>query len=189
MGKNKDEGSTTTKRRKISSDQELMIPFNSAESIEVIVSGFPTKITKEQVQKLFKSCGEFSVSIPSPCQGIVFLKFTSEKSSKKALKLNNGSYKGNTLLINKVSDLPKVQKDKQAVTSVFVGSIKDGTTEAQLQSFFSGAGKIKSIRMNAEKAYAHIDFTNRHSAELAEKLIGAKLNGQKIKIEIADKKK
>lgn len=188
MGKNKDENSTKSKKRKLSSDQELVIPVPDLETIEVIASGFPATITKEQVQKLFKACGEFSVSIPNDSKGVIFLKFSSEKYAKKALKLNGGTYKGSTLLINKVSELPKVLKEKASITSVFVGNLKEGTTEAQLQSFFSGAGKIKAIRMNTEKAFAHIDFTNKYSAQLAAKLLGAKLNGQKIKIDIADKK-
>ncbi|OMJ79897.1 hypothetical protein SteCoe_19984 [Stentor coeruleus] len=188
MGKEKSSKDVPSKKRKISEDSELVIPVTDQNTYEVIASGFPDSISAERIKKLFKSCGDFSVSIPNESKGVVFIKFPTEKAAKKALKLSGGTYKDKTLFINLTKDLPNVTKEKPKPTPVFVGNLKIGTTEEQLRSFFSGAGNIKSIRMNLEKGFAHVDFTNRYAAEVAEKLVGGKLNGQKIKIEIADKK-
>ena len=84
--------------------------------------------------------------------------------------------------------MPIILKEKPVPTTVFVGNLASSTTEDQLKGFFSGAGKIKAIRLNLEKGFAHVEFTNRYAAQLSEKLVGGKLNGQRIKIDIADKK-
>lgn len=188
MGKKRETSPVVHKKRKVSEEQELVIPLVPDTQIEVIASGFPESITAERVQKLFKKCGDFNIKISNESKGVVILKFESTKSAKKALELNGGLYKGKTLLINTVDSLPTIKKERPVPTSVFVGSISASTTVEQLTSFFSGAGKIKSIRLNAEKGFAHIDFNNRYAAQVAEKLVGGKLNGQRLKIEIADKK-
>lgn len=186
MGKKPKSEPELVKKRKTS--EESFIPVPSMNTVEVIASGFPESISAERLQKLFKSCGDFSITLPTGSKGVAYMKFQSEKSASKALELNGGTYKGKTLLINLTSDLPSVKREKPAVTPVFVGNLKANTTEEQLQSYFSGAGKIKSIRLNTEKGFAHIDFTSRYSAQIAERLAGGKLNGQKVRIEIADKK-
>jgi RNA recognition motif-containing protein len=183
MGKKSTEEPQLRKKRKLTDDCETFIPLKP--SIQVIASGFPESITSQRIQKLFKPCGNFSVNLSSP--GVAFLLFDSESSALKALELNQGSYKGKTLFLNLTSDLPSVKREKPIATPVFVGNLKSNTTEDQLRSFFSGAGKIKSIRLNTEKGFAHIDFTSKYSADLAAKL-GGKLNGQKIRVEVADKK-
>jgi RNA recognition motif-containing protein len=186
MGKRSNAEPELQKKRKTS--EETFIPLPSANTIEVIASGFPESITPERLQRLFKACGDFSISIPSSSKGVAFLKFPTQKAASKALELSGGTYKDHTLLINLTSDLPSIKREKPTVTPIFVGNLKPTTTVEQLQSFFSGAGKIKSIRVNTEKGFAHVDFTSRYSAQIAEKLAGGKLNGQRVRIEIADKK-
>ena len=188
MKKSAETGSEVSKKRKISEDAELIIPVRHEPTIDVIASGFPETITQEKIQRLFKKCGEFTIKMPKESKGVVVLGFKSKKDMKKALELNGGAYKGKTLLINTIDSLPTIKKEKPVPTSVFVGNLAPGTTEDQLKSFFSGAGKTKSIRLNIEKGFAHVDFNSRYAAEVAEKLVGGKLNGKRIKIEIADKK-
>ena len=185
MGKKSKEEPELHKKRKLTDESDVFIPLPS--SVQVILSGFPESTSEERIKKLFKSCGDFSVKLAS--SGVAFLNFSSSKYAQRALELNGGTYKGKTLYLNLTSDLPSVKREKPVVTSVFVGSLKSNTTEDQLKSFFSGAGKIKSIRLNTEKGFAHIDFTSKYSADLAGKLAGGKLNGQHIRVEVTEKKK
>jgi RNA recognition motif-containing protein len=186
MVKRTDKESNPKKKRKVSEDKDIIIPFT--QTIDIIVSGLPDTIESTKLQKLFKKCGEFDIALPKEPKGVTVLKFASQKNADKALELNGGIYKGKTLLINTLDSLPAVKKDKPVPTTVFVGNLASNTTEDQLKSYFSGVGTLKSIRLNAEKGFAHIVFTNRYSAELSEKLLGGKLNGKRPKIEIADKK-
>jgi RNA-binding proteins (RRM domain) len=165
-----------------------VIPLTNPEEIDVVVSGLPETVTAERIQKLFKKCGDFDIKLPKESKGVVVLRFASKKYAEKALELNGGEYKGRTLLINTINTLPIILKEKPVPTTVFVGNLASSTTEDQLKGFFSGAGKIKAIRLNLEKGFAHVEFTNRYAAQLSEKLVGGKLNGQRIKIDIADKK-
>ena len=180
--------SKVNKKRKLSEDQELIIPLTQEPIIEVIASGFPESTTSDKVEKLFRKCGKFSIKCSNESRGVFTLVFNSEKSARKALVLNGGNYKGKPLLINTIESLPAIKQERQVPTSVFVGNVPATTTTEQLTSFFSGAGKIKGIRINAEKGFAHIDFSNRYAAQVAERLAGGKLNGQRLKIDIADKK-
>ncbi|CAG9336302.1 unnamed protein product [Blepharisma stoltei] len=161
---------------------------------KVIVSNLPPDFTQKSLKKIFKKCGEFAFTVPHESQGFAVVKFKDESDVKKALKLNKALYKEKELLINTPDQLPAIQKRVEKISTIFVGNLNPTTTYEQVSSFFSGCGKVKSVRMSTDpegknKGFCHVDFTNSFAANLSLNLIGKKLNGKPLKIDLsADKR-
>ena len=136
-------------------------PEASADLIELFVSGLPTSNTKKYLKKLLKKydCEFFE---PQNAAGVAVVKTASHKAARRILRLDGAEYKAHTLHIHKLADVLAVKKQpKQGAKAVLVSNLSPSTTKTQLESFFSGCGKVKAVRTPAgQQTSRRVEFFN-----------------------------
>ena len=179
-------------KQKISETESILI----SRETELFIGGLAYEATENDLKMLFSPFGEINnISIPTSngmSKGIAFISFTTTEAATSALSMNGSEFMGRALRVNLSSNKPdrKPGFSSENSCTLFVGNLSYGITEDSVREFFSGCGTIKDIRFaltpeGKQKGFAHVEFTDKESANQGLKLMGKALNGRSVKIDIA----
>ncbi|KAK4367294.1 hypothetical protein RND71_015174 [Anisodus tanguticus] len=175
---------------------------NSDISKKVYVGGIPYYSTEDDIRSYFEGCGTITevdcmnFSDSGKFRGIAIITFKTEAAAKRAMALDGSDMGGLFLKIqsyksaraNKVSNFsPNMVK---GYNRVYVGNLSWNVTEDDLKKLFSDCS-ISSIRFGEDKetgefrGYAHVDFADSLSVNMALKLDQKIVCGRPVRISCA----
>ncbi|KAF5959460.1 hypothetical protein HYC85_000669 [Camellia sinensis] len=184
---------------------------DSQETAEVVtkvyVGGIPYYSTEDDIRSYFESCGTITevdcMKFPESgkFRGIAIINFKTEAAAKRALALDGSDMGGLFLKIQPYkSTRPKtVSSDfapaiMEGYNRIYVGNLSWDITEDELRKLFSDCS-ISTIRFGEDKetkefrGYAHVDFTDSVSVNMALKLDQKIVCGRPVRIRCAVPKK
>ncbi|KAJ8535467.1 hypothetical protein K7X08_023187 [Anisodus acutangulus] len=171
-------------------------------SKKVYVGGIPYYSTEDDIRSYFEGCGTITevdcMNFPDSgkFRGIAIITFKTEAAAKRAMALDGSDMGGLFLKIqsyksaraNKVSNFsPNMVK---GYNRVYVGNLSWNVTEDDLKKLFSDCS-ISSIRFGEDKetgefrGYAHVDFADSPSVNMALKLDQEIVCGRPVRISCA----
>ncbi|GMP22906.1 hypothetical protein CsSME_00000709 [Camellia sinensis var. sinensis] len=177
---------------------------DSQETAEVVtkvyVGGIPYYSTEDDIRSYFESCGTITevdcMKFPESgkFRGIAIINFKTEAAAKRALALDGSDMGGLFLKIQPYkSTRPKtVSSDfapaiMEGYNRIYVGNLSWDITEDELRKLFSDCS-ISTIRFGEDKetkefrGYAHVDFTDSVSVNMALKLDQKIVCGRPVRI-------
>lgn len=171
-------------------------------SNKVYVGGIPYYSTKDDIRSYFEGCGTIMevdcMNFPDSgkFRGIAIITFKTEAAAKRAMALDGSDMGGLFLKIqsyksakaNKVSNFSPNMVE--GYNRVYVGNLSWNVTEDDLKKVFSDCS-ISSIRFGEDKetgefrGYAHVDFSDCVSVNMALKLDQKIVCGRPVRISCA----
>ncbi|KAG6491043.1 phragmoplastin interacting protein 1-like [Zingiber officinale] len=173
----------------------------SEENTKVYVGGIPYYWSEDDIRTYFDGCGIVTdmdcMTFPESgkFRGITILTFKTEDAAKKALALDGADMDGFYLKIqpyksnrhHKTDFAPEII---EGYNRIYIGNLSWDITEDDLRNLFSDC-KISSIRFGTDKVtgdfkgYAHADFDNGASVNIALKLDQTVVCGRPVRIRCA----
>ncbi|XP_051126998.1 phragmoplastin interacting protein 1 isoform X2 [Andrographis paniculata] len=173
-------------------------------STKVYVGGIPYYSTEDDIRSYFESCGSITdvdcMEFPDTgkFRGIAIVSFKTEAAAKRALALDGSDMGGLFLKIQPFKSssraAPKSSNFFPAVVDgynrIYIGNLSWDVSEADLRKLFSDC-TITSIRFGEDKetgefkGYAHIDFADSLSLNMALKLDQTIVCGRPVRISCA----
>ncbi|KAG8384038.1 hypothetical protein BUALT_Bualt04G0076500 [Buddleja alternifolia] len=175
-------------------------------SSRVYVGGIPYYSTEDDIRSYFESCGSITavdcMTFPDTgkFRGIAMITFKTDAAAKRALTLDGSDMGG---LFLKIQPFKSAKVNKQSNFSpavlegynrVYIGNLSWDVTENDLRKLFSVC-TITSVRFGEDKetgefkGYAHVDFANNISLNVALKLDQTVVCGRPVRISCAVPKK
>ncbi|KAG5599815.1 hypothetical protein H5410_031185 [Solanum commersonii] len=171
-------------------------------SNKVYVGGIPYYSTEDDIRSYFEGCGTITevdcMNFPDSgkFRGIAIITFKTEAAAKRAMALDGSDMGGLFLKIqsyksakaNKVSNFSPNMVE--GYNRVYVGNLSWNVTEDDLKNVFSDCS-ISSIRFGEDKetgefrGYAHVDFSDSVSVNMALKLDQKIVCGRPVRISCA----
>ena len=151
---------------------------------KVFIGNVPSDCRESDVEAFFRGIGEVRDVVVK--KNYAFCEFVDYYDAKDAVKEKDGE----KLLGTRVRvEFAKGEKGRSSNRSpdrncVYVGGLAHDAREKDIESFFSGYGKINQI--NVKKGFAFTVFDDERDAEDAVKaLSGRRLKGERVKLEFA----
>ncbi|XP_057487473.1 phragmoplastin interacting protein 1-like [Actinidia eriantha] len=185
---------------------ETIMANNSQETAEVAtkiyVGGIPYYSTEDDIRSYFEGCGTITevdcMKFPESgkFRGIAIINFKTEAAAKRGLALDGSDMGGLFLKIQpfKSTRAKNASNFAPAIVEgynrIYVGNLSWDITEDEMRKLFSGCS-ISTIRFGEDKetgefrGYAHIDFTDSLSLNMALKLDQKILSGRPVRIRCA----
>ncbi|XP_049411708.1 phragmoplastin interacting protein 1 [Solanum stenotomum] len=171
-------------------------------SNKVYVGGIPYYSTEDDIRSYFEGCGTITevdcMNFPDSgkFRGIAIITFKTEAAAKRAMALDGSDMGGLFLKIqsyksakaNKVSNFSPNMVE--GYNRVYAGNLSWNVTEDDLKNVFSDCS-ISSIRFGEDKetgefrGYAHVDFSDSVSVNMALKLDQKIVCGRPVRISCA----
>lgn len=170
---------------------------------KVYVGGIPYYSTEDDIRSYFESCGTITeidcLMFPDSgkFRGIAIISFKTDAAAKRALALDGSDMGGLFLKIvpYKSTKAKKHTEDfapsiVEGYNRIYVGNLSWDITEDDLKKFFAGC-KISSIRFGEDKetkefkGYAHVDFADSLSLNMALKLDQEMVCGRPARVRCA----
>ncbi|XP_059628182.1 phragmoplastin interacting protein 1 [Cornus florida] len=174
---------------------------------KVYVGGIPYYSTEDDIRSFFDGCGTITevdcMRFPDSgkFRGIAIINFKTEAAAKRALALDGADMGGLFLKIQpyestriKSTRVSKVSDFAPAIVEgynrIYIGNLSWDITEDELRKFFSGCS-ISSIKFGEDKetgefrGYAHVDFADSLSLNMALKLDQKIVFGRPVRISCA----
>ncbi|XP_016495331.2 phragmoplastin interacting protein 1-like [Nicotiana tabacum] len=171
-------------------------------SRKVYVGGIPYYSTEDDIRSYFEGCGTITevdcMNFPDSgkFRGIVIITFKTEAAAKRAMELDGSDMGG---LFLKIQSYKSARANKasnfspnmvEGYNRVYVGNLSWDVTEDDLKKLFSDCS-ISSIRFGEDKetgefqGYAHVDFADSVSVNMALKLDQKNVCGRPVRISCA----
>ncbi|KAL9148322.1 hypothetical protein ABFS82_12G034400 [Erythranthe guttata] len=176
-------------------------------SSRIYVGGIPYYSTEDDIRSFFEGCGTITsidcMTFPDTgkFRGIAMITFKTEEASKRALALDGSDMGGLFLKVQPFKSASRVNKSSNFSPSVtagynriYIGNLSWDVTEDDLKKLFTDC-TISSIRFGQDKesgefkGYAHVDFSDSLSLNIALKLDQTILHGRPVRISCAVPKK
>jgi len=160
--------------------------------------GLPYTATEAEIRDKFGACGDIAaVDLPlwedsGRSKGFCTLEFTQAAGASAALALPEDALElgGRWLRVSAGKALRSWEahgrSQPENCKSVFVGNLPFDIDEATLRATFQDCGKIVEVRLQKEKAFAFVDFSNQRGPEDAVALNGKLLQGRAMRIDYAE---
>ncbi|KAI3462505.1 hypothetical protein Pfo_019168 [Paulownia fortunei] len=199
-------GSGATGEQLVAKTNESIDRNNVEISAKVYVGGIPYYSTEDDIRSYFEGCGTITsvdcMTFPDTgkFRGIAIITFKTEAAAKRALGLD-GSDMGGLFLkiqpfksarVNKLSNFsPSVL---EGYNRIYIGNLSWDVTENDLRKLFADC-TVASIRFGEDKetgefkGYAHVDFADSLSLNMALKLDQKIVCGRPVRISCAVPKK
>ncbi|KAL6980479.1 hypothetical protein U1Q18_022117 [Sarracenia purpurea var. burkii] len=173
---------------------------------KVYVGGIPYYSTEDDIRSYFEGCGSITevdcMKFPESgkFRGIAIINFKTEAAVKRALALDGSDMGGLFLKIQPYKSIraKKVSNFAPAIVEgynrIYTGNLSWDVTEDELRKLFSGCN-ISGIRFGEDKetgefrGYAHVDFADSLSLNMALKLDQEIVCGRPVRIRCAVPKK
>ncbi|XP_009612969.1 phragmoplastin interacting protein 1 [Nicotiana tomentosiformis] len=171
-------------------------------SRKVYVGGIPYYSTEDDIRSYFEGCGTITevdcMNFPDSgkFRGIAIITFKTEAAAKRAMELDGSDMGG---LFLKIQSYKSARANKasnfspnmvEGYNRVYVGNLSWDVTEDDLKKLFSDCS-ISSIRFGEDKetgefqGYAHVDFADSVSVNMALKLDQKNVCGRPVRISCA----
>lgn len=171
-------------------------------SRKVYVGGIPYYSTEGDIRSYFEGCGTIKevdcMNFPDSgkFRGIAIITFKTEAAAKRAMELDGSDMGG---LFLKIQSYKSARANKasnfspnmvEGYNRVYVGNLSWDVTEDDLKKLFSDCS-ISSIRFGEDKetgefrGYAHVDFADSVSVNMALKLDQKNVCGRPVRISCA----
>lgn len=162
----------------------------------IFIGNLPTTTKQKMVRNLFQKYGTIlSTRFRTNTGEIInrkklmnvpalncYVRFAKKDQMTKACEMD-----GHIVGENRIRVTPQDIKPLGPVTStVFVGNLREGTTETELYDFFSTVGEIEYVRLIANRYVAYVCFKKGVSIKKAFKLDQQMLNGRPIRVQQVD---
>lgn len=160
--------------------------------------GLPYTTTEEDVRKHFASCGKI-VSMDMPLwpdsgrsKGFCTMEFKTPRGAAAALALPEEQLRlGERWLQLSAGKALRSweshgREQPENCKSIFVGNLPFDVDEQTLRDTFQRCGKVLAVRLQREKAFAFLDFSNQRGPEDAVALNGNLLGGRAMRIDFAE---
>ena len=199
----RNEANSEKKEAKSANDnsQEELPKKNPAATI--FVGNLPVNTKRVQLVKLLKDYGpvhsirfrtaggkEFKYNKQRKKAGtlIAYVVLKDEETANRALTLNGTEFKSNHLRITKADKKPNSTGEVDSKQMVFIGNLKNSTTEEDLREIFSSCGEIEYVRCIHDgdkgcKGVAYVCFKNPEAVGLALELNETLLYERPIRVE------
>ncbi|CAG9315340.1 unnamed protein product [Blepharisma stoltei] len=172
--------------------------------LEIYVGNLSFDAKDQDIIDFFSKCGnpqikETLLNKLGKKKSFVFIKFDNEKEVNEALALHGTIFMGRKLRINRADDAAKIEekreeiinKNKQKQTNViFVWNLPEKANEDDIMDVFTAVGAVDQVKIQGspgkqDKRFAFVEFLNNEDAEKALAYNDFKLNGQKLKVDLA----
>lgn len=178
-------------------------PDSGEAVMKVYVGGIPYYSTEDDIRSYFESCGTITeidcLMFPDSgkFRGIAIITFKIDAAAKRALAFDGSDMGGLFLKVvpYKSTKAKKHTEDfapsiLEGYNRIYVGNLSWDITEEELKKFFSGCN-ISSIRFGEDKetgefrGYAHVDFADSLSLNMALKLDQEMVCGRPARVRCA----
>jgi RNA recognition motif-containing protein len=157
-------------------------PFWAPKNI-LYMMGLPFPATVSEIKNFFADCGEVEnvtrqLNDKGRWNGCVFVKFKAKADMEKGLTLDGTIWSGTGsdgvryIRIQEHKGKEKKKKNKEQITTVFVGNLPKEVNDSEVRELFESCGEIKSIRyaLDNEKkcrGFGHLEFHDLQSRDNA----------------------
>ena len=169
----------------------------------IFVGNLPVNTKRVQLVRLLKDYGpvhsirfrtaggkEFKYNKQRKKAGtlIAYVVLKDEETANRSLTLNGTEFKSNHLRITKADKKPNSTGEVDSKQMVFIGNLKNSTTEEDLREIFSSCGEIEYVRCIHDgdkgcKGVAYVCFKNPEAVGLALELNETLLYERPIRVE------
>lgn len=173
---------------------------SKGEESTIFIANLPTTMKKSQIKTLFSTYGDVQTvrirrndglpiyhrkDLKNVLSLIAYVRFSTKEEMEKACAMN-----GQLVGENRIRVCPEGKKQIGNIHStVFVGNIKQGTTENELYDFFRRVGPMEYVRLIANKNFAFVCFKQRVSIKEVLKLDQQLLNDRPLRVQRMDKER